>query len=132
MFQTAMSSSMILILILSMLLNTGVSVNFTDVFESSWSPDHIAVLGDQVTLTLDSASSKISFIHFIYFLTLLPIQGNIIMNHLINYVLIHQGCGFESKIKYLFGKASAQIKLVEGDSSGTVVAFYVRDENYAK
>ncbi|MCD9640517.1 hypothetical protein HAX54_025870 [Datura stramonium] len=68
----------------------GASVNFTDVFESSWAPDHIAVVGDQVTLTLDTS-----------------------------------GCGFKSKIKYLFGKASAQIKLVEGDSAGTVIAFYM-------
>lgn len=35
------------------------------------------------------------------------------------------GCGFESKKKYLFGKASAQLKLVQGDSAGTVTAFYV-------
>ncbi|KAJ8536661.1 hypothetical protein K7X08_035062 [Anisodus acutangulus] len=72
----------------------GASVNFTDVFESSWAPDHIAVVGDQVTLSLDNSS----------------------------------GCGFESKIKYLFGKASAQIKLVEGDSAGTVIAFYMSSE----
>uniref|UniRef100_A0A3Q7FNX1 Xyloglucan endotransglucosylase/hydrolase n=1 Tax=Solanum lycopersicum TaxID=4081 RepID=A0A3Q7FNX1_SOLLC len=91
-----MSSFMIVFLILSMLLNPGVGVNFTDVFESSWAPDHIAVVGDEVTLSLDSAS----------------------------------GCGFESRFKYLFGKASAQIKLVEGDSAGTVIAFYVRDKNH--
>ncbi|KAM3249647.1 hypothetical protein P3L10_011417 [Capsicum annuum] len=80
-----MSSSVIVFLVLSMLLSTGACVNFTDVFESSWAPDHIAVVGDQVTLTLDNTS----------------------------------GCGFESKIKYLFGKASAQIKLV---------AFYMSSE----
>ncbi|XP_023525972.1 xyloglucan endotransglucosylase/hydrolase protein 9-like [Cucurbita pepo subsp. pepo] len=38
------------------------------------------------------------------------------------------GCGFESKKKYLFGKASVQIKLVEGDSGGTVTAFYMTSE----
>ncbi|KAL0321887.1 UNVERIFIED_CONTAM: Xyloglucan endotransglucosylase/hydrolase protein 9 [Sesamum calycinum] len=38
------------------------------------------------------------------------------------------GCGFESKNKYLFGKASAQLKLVEGDSAGTVTAFYMASE----
>lgn len=36
------------------------------------------------------------------------------------------GAGFASKSKYLFGKVSIQIKLVEGDSAGTVTAFYVR------
>ncbi|KAG6383138.1 hypothetical protein SASPL_157123 [Salvia splendens] len=29
------------------------------------------------------------------------------------------GCGFESKKKYLFGKASDELKLVQGDSAGT-------------
>ncbi|KAF5726428.1 xyloglucan endotransglycosylase precursor [Tripterygium wilfordii] len=35
------------------------------------------------------------------------------------------GAGFQSKSKYMFGKVSIQIKLVEGDSAGTVTAFYV-------
>ncbi|XP_027169256.1 xyloglucan endotransglucosylase/hydrolase protein 9-like [Coffea eugenioides] len=35
------------------------------------------------------------------------------------------GCGFMSKNKYLFGKISAQIKLVQGDSAGTVTAYYL-------
>lgn len=35
------------------------------------------------------------------------------------------GAGFQSKSKYLFGKVNMQIKLVEGDSAGTVTAFYV-------
>lgn len=38
---------------------------------------------------------------------------------------INAGCGFESRSKYLFGKASLQLKLVEGDSAGIVTAFYV-------
>lgn len=36
------------------------------------------------------------------------------------------GAGFASKSKYMFGKTTIQIKLVEGDSAGTVTAFYVR------
>lgn len=36
------------------------------------------------------------------------------------------GCGYESKKKYLFGEATVQIKLVEGDSAGIVTAFYVK------
>lgn len=35
------------------------------------------------------------------------------------------GAGFNSKSKYMFGKVTVQIKLVEGDSAGTVTAFYV-------
>ncbi|KAA0036052.1 xyloglucan endotransglucosylase/hydrolase protein 9-like [Cucumis melo var. makuwa] len=38
------------------------------------------------------------------------------------------GCGYESKKKYLFGEATVQIKLVEGDSAGIVTAFYMSSE----
>ncbi|XP_047962638.1 xyloglucan endotransglucosylase/hydrolase protein 9-like [Salvia hispanica] len=38
------------------------------------------------------------------------------------------GCGFESKKKYLFGKASAELKLVQGDSAGTVTAYYMSSQ----
>ena len=37
------------------------------------------------------------------------------------------GAGFQSKNKYMFGKVTIQLKLVEGDSAGTVTAFYVRE-----
>jgi len=39
------------------------------------------------------------------------------------------GCGFGSKNKYLFGQVSMDIKLVEGDSAGTVTAFYVSSQS---
>lgn len=35
------------------------------------------------------------------------------------------GAGFQSKSKYMFGKVTVHLKLVEGDSAGTVTAFYV-------
>ncbi|KAJ4976003.1 hypothetical protein NE237_001109 [Protea cynaroides] len=35
------------------------------------------------------------------------------------------GAGFASKSMYMFGKTTLQIKLIEGDSAGTVTAFYM-------
>ncbi|KAG5233524.1 Xyloglucan endotransglucosylase/hydrolase protein [Salix suchowensis] len=40
----------------------------------------------------------------------------------------YSGAGFQSKSKYMFGKVTVQIKLVEGDSAGTVTAFYMSSE----
>ncbi|XP_043695871.1 xyloglucan endotransglucosylase/hydrolase protein 9-like [Telopea speciosissima] len=82
------------LLYLAILLNLVSAHNFSELFQCNWAPDHFVDEGDQIKLTLDTAS----------------------------------GSGFGSKRKYLFGKASVQIKLVEGDSAGTVTAFYMSSD----
>ena len=52
--------------------------------------------------------------HFIH-------EGELLKLKLDNY----SGAGFGSKSKYMFGKVTIQLKLVEGDSAGTVTFLYV-------
>ncbi|CAI9090341.1 OLC1v1025092C1 [Oldenlandia corymbosa var. corymbosa] len=56
--------------------------------------------------------------HFIY-------EGDDVLKMKLDYT---SGAGFQSKSKYMFGKVTVQIKLVEGDSAGTVTAFYMSSD----
>ncbi|KAL5972861.1 Xyloglucan endotransglucosylase protein 6 [Asimina triloba] len=84
--------------------------SFDELFQPSWAFDHVMYEGELLKLKLDNYSGIFSS----------PFSSSPLFD------FEHSaGSGFASKSKYMYGKTTVQIKLVEGDSAGTVTAFYV-------
>ncbi|KAK3010785.1 hypothetical protein RJ639_011311 [Escallonia herrerae] len=91
-----------------LLVGSVCSSKFDELFQPYWANDHFVYEGEQLKMKLDNYSvSNPSY----------PMCTN-----------GTSGAGFSSKRKYMFGKVTTQIKLVEGDSAGTVTAYYMSSE----
>lgn len=117
-----MASSVFLTLWVSLLLlGFASSAKFDELFQPSWALDHFNYNGDILQLKLDNYSGKKNKLHFLPFF-FLPFSSISLQCLTLKWI---SGAGFSSKSKYMFGKVTIQIKLVAGDSAGTVTAYYV-------
>lgn len=118
------------LLMLEMVQNSVASVVSTGDFDKDffviWSPSHVNTSTDGQTrsLKLDQESGTLRNTRACWTCKLQLPQFFSFSFLFIEFCL---GSGFSSNQMFLFGKIDMQIKLVPGDSAGTVVAYYVCD-----
>ena len=105
-----------------------VSADFYSDFDITWGNDRAKVLdnGQHLQLTFDQSSG---IFYLICLLLLYMCVYACSLHHdpnlLVCLCCVETGSGFQFKNEYLFGKIDMQIKLVLGNSTGTVTAYYV-------
>lgn len=105
-----------------------ISVPFGRNYQPTWAFDHIKYFngGNEIQLHLDKYTGrkkKRKRIFCIILWTSFQLSYSCMLTG--SWVFIFKGTGFQSKGNYLFGHFHMQIKLVPGDSAGTVTAYYV-------
>ncbi|GAB2279227.1 Probable xyloglucan endotransglucosylase/hydrolase protein 6 [Dionaea muscipula] len=92
--------------------------------------DHLLLLLVVMIISLSSVSARPASFYQDFKVTwsdnhIKPVEGGNAIQLLLDR---YAGCGFASKYKYLYGRVSMKIKLVAGDSAGTVTAFYMNSD----